>query len=533
LGRAPEAAVLLLSALLLASPTALGYWTEWRGSPDNAAVEGDTAPINGVLRWKYDTGNQVLSSPVFYSGGMLIGSDDGFLYCLDPVTGDLIWKFKTKGEIQATPLIKEGRAYFGSFDRNFYCIKLPDAGAQPRKVWSYACEGQIISSAHSIGNDLVFGCLDGALYCLRDNGTLKWRTPVGNEIWASAFIDEGSNTVYIGDIVGRFVSIDGTSGAIRRSTKLSEFSESYSSPIERDGIVYVTSGIGNSLMGLDAVTLEERYRFDCGYAAYSTPAISGDRIFFGSFEYTWCVPLNDPDGNITAEEVIWSFRTHDFQGGSSPLVMEDAVIIGSDDYHMYCLDKDDGKERYNYTANGYIYSSPAYLEGAVFFGSSDWSIYAVGDPGSGQLQVLVTLDPLETTADGTVKVSVRVTDQMDAAIAGAEVSIRASAGDISFGSEGPITRADGTLVADLDPFPVSSRSTLEISVTTVSGNRSGRAKASLIVEPGLEDEGGSAKVVSPFRSWYILGIAAFLLIDTGLGFFLLRLNKKAREAGKR
>jgi hypothetical protein len=169
----------------------------------------------------------------------------------------------------------------------------------------------------------------------------------------------------------------------------------------------------------------------------------------------------------------------------------------------------------------------------VFFGSSDWSVYAIGDMGSGLLQVQVTMDPLETTADEHVKVKITVTDQSGAPVAGAEISILASAGDLEYGSDGPITGSDGTLEAQLAPFPVSSRSTLEVSVTSVSGNRSGSAKASLIVEPGTEEGGGSPEVVSEYRIYYIIAIAAFILVNIILGAFLFKLNRKAKEAGKR
>jgi outer membrane protein assembly factor BamB len=521
----------MVPVLLLLSQVASGSWSEWRGSPDNAAVEVGNGPSEGVLRWRFETGNQVLSSPSYYEGGMLIGSDDGSLYCLDPLTGDLNWKFRTKGEVQATALIDDGRAYFGSFDRNFYCVDLPEGSAQPRRAWSFQCEGQIISSAHSIGGDLVFGCLNGTIYRIDRNGSLEWRAHIGNEIWASPLVDEASDRIFIGDIAGRFVCLDGSTGSILRATELGEFGESYSSPVLHDGVVFVTTGVENSLLGLDESTLEVVYRFDCGYATYSTPVVSGGRIYFGSFEYAWCVPRDDDDGNITPDEVIWSFLTDDFQGGSSPLVMDDSVFIGSDNYRVYCISREDGRERYNYSAGGYVYSSPAYHDGSVFFGSCDRSIYSVGDPGSGLLTVGVVVDPAETTADSSVKVTVDVRDQEGAPVAGAQISIKASAGEVLFSDGVMVTGSGGRLEAELDPFPVSSRSTLELTVTASSGNRTGRAKESLIVEPGLEEESGDAKVVSPYRIWYMLGIALFVAMDIALGAFLVALRRKAREAG--
>lgn len=51
------------------------------GSTNNGvyAIDG----YNGDVRWKFETGGEIWSSPSYNGSEIFIGSDDGFIYCLD------------------------------------------------------------------------------------------------------------------------------------------------------------------------------------------------------------------------------------------------------------------------------------------------------------------------------------------------------------------------------------------------------------------------------------------------------------------
>lgn len=46
----------------------------------------------GVVRWTFFTDGPVRFAPVFWRNNILVGSDDGYLYCLAPENGELKWK---------------------------------------------------------------------------------------------------------------------------------------------------------------------------------------------------------------------------------------------------------------------------------------------------------------------------------------------------------------------------------------------------------------------------------------------------------
>lgn len=78
----------------------------------------------------------------------------------------------------------------------------------------------------------------------------------------------------------------------------------------------------------------------------------------------------------TLATLAWKFKT----GGrviSSPLVVGDAVYVGSTDGALYALARADGTLRWKFATAGPVNSSPAFSDGVVYVGSIDGNVYAV------------------------------------------------------------------------------------------------------------------------------------------------------------
>ncbi|MBN1389425.1 MAG: PQQ-binding-like beta-propeller repeat protein [Candidatus Thermoplasmatota archaeon] len=490
--------MLPLCLLLLLSfhsyPHALASWTEWRGDPSHMAVEEGEVPGIGELIWYYQTGDQVLSSPVFHEGSLLIGSDDGDLYCMDQDTGELLWKYKTGSSIQATPLVKEDRAYFGSFDRNFYCISLPPAGSggTGTLVWNITLHGQVISSCHWYDDGLIIADNWGYLYSIDDEGGLRWEIALTEmDIWGSPLVIEDKGRAIIGDVDGNLWLVDLDNGDVVWDRSFGVDTEFYSSGTYRDGLYYIPGGMDEKFYAIRVLDGEVIWSFDIGIASYSTPVISDDRIYFGSYGFLWCIPLNDTDGdgNISMDEVLFQSSINDYQGGSSPLLAGGEVFIGSDDWHLYCFDSDTGEELWTFKTGGYVYSSPALHDERIYFGSSDRSIYCIGKRPPG-LVMNARPDIREMTSDNMTAIRIKVTDEEGNPIDGARITFTSSAGFIAFDSEGNtrvdhMTDASGELIVFYFPVQVSSRSTIDIGINAQrEGLREASSFVQIIVEPG-------------------------------------------------
>ncbi len=78
----------------------------------------------GNIVWPFQTRNRIVSSPLYDSGIVYVGSSDNNVYAVDAKEGKLIWRFLTDGEVVSSPVISEDILYVGSWDCNMYAIDL-------------------------------------------------------------------------------------------------------------------------------------------------------------------------------------------------------------------------------------------------------------------------------------------------------------------------------------------------------------------------------------------------------------------------
>jgi outer membrane protein assembly factor BamB len=78
---------------------------------------------NGNELWRFDTGGQVVSSPIVdIDGTIYVGSDNGNVYAINP-DGTPKWLFPTGSSVRSSPAIgQDGFIHIGSNDTNFFTI---------------------------------------------------------------------------------------------------------------------------------------------------------------------------------------------------------------------------------------------------------------------------------------------------------------------------------------------------------------------------------------------------------------------------
>ena len=153
------------------------------------------------VKWKFPTGDRVISSPVFKDNVIYFGGDDGNVYAVDAATGRQIWKRVTNGPVPATPAIADGTLYVGSYDGKFYAFNAQTGALE----WKFATEGErrfeakglhglqpknqtiadpfdVFLSSPLVANGAVyFGSGDGNLYALdAATGDLRWKFKTGD-----------------------------------------------------------------------------------------------------------------------------------------------------------------------------------------------------------------------------------------------------------------------------------------------------------------------------------------------------------------
>jgi outer membrane protein assembly factor BamB len=118
---------------------ALNAQSMFRADPKHSGAYAGPAPRQfHRVKWKFPTGDRVISSPVFKDNVIYFGGDDGNVYAVDAATGRQIWKRATNGPVPATPAIADGTVYIGSYDGKFYAFNAKTGAVK----WKFATDGE-------------------------------------------------------------------------------------------------------------------------------------------------------------------------------------------------------------------------------------------------------------------------------------------------------------------------------------------------------------------------------------------------------
>jgi outer membrane protein assembly factor BamB len=233
-------------------------------------------------------------------------------------------------------------------------------------------------------------------------GGILWRAPLPGPIRSTAAVSDG--TVYVGSAGGFLHALDALTGEER--WRYEAGAAVHGSPAVLDGVVYVTD-LNSTLHAVEAGTGGRLWRvetgpdraFPWGYESgdiwnaspvIATPAGGSAMIYFGA-----------GDGALYAVEarsgeVSWTLRTEG-RIRSTPAVAGDRVVVGSADGRVYAADATTGRLAWRFATEGAslesgefgfdrrtIQSSPAVSDGRVHVGTRDGTIYAL-DLASGGL----------------------------------------------------------------------------------------------------------------------------------------------------
>lgn len=277
--------------------------------------------LRGV-KWKFATGDRIVSSPVWNEGVLYFGSDDHNVYAVDAESGLQKWKFATQGPVPSTPAVAGGLVYFASYDGRFYAVD--------------------------------------AL-----SGHLKWKFRTGGE---------------------RRFEAKGIHGFQPKNQTIPDPFDVYlSSPVVAEGKVFFGSGDTN-VYALDAASGELRWKFATGDVVHASPAFDAGTLFFGSWDsyfYAVDAATGKEKWRFHGGEDSLIHNQVGFQ--SSPAVAGGVVYTGCRDSNVYALDAATGKEKWRaYNEMSWVNSAPAVVKDKVIFATSDSSLFRVVDASSGK-----------------------------------------------------------------------------------------------------------------------------------------------------
>jgi len=281
-----------------------------------------------------DAWDLFVSSPAVVNGRVYFGSGDGNVYAVDAQSGVVQWKFATRDVVHASPAIHNGVVYIGSWDGNFYAI---DAQTGEQK-WQFK-GGQDPATHNQVGFQSSAAVVDGVVYVgCRDSHVYALDANTGRKLW-----DYPTSKSWVNG-----------------------------SPAVANGMVYVGTSDSSRFMALDARTGRLRFNFDAKAYIFSSAAIAGDQVFFGSH-----------NGKLYAVDakagtVRWEFQTEASRLNRLKILNPDGSLNQDGFTPVFGDFQDMYIDLYRFISVGAIMSSPVVDHGAIYVASMDGNLYALG-----------------------------------------------------------------------------------------------------------------------------------------------------------
>jgi outer membrane protein assembly factor BamB len=297
--------------------------------------------------WKFATKGRVYDLAPYVSSkgrGLLVGSDDGVLYCLNQ-DGSQEWSFNSRNDMRGNSQgirgvfsdIEDGKIFIASVDKSLYSLA---SNGMPK--WNFFHDDWLLFASSgcfdkSHGKNVFVGTEDGYVLALDSDGVLIWKISLGKRIRALSFCDDYRGKAYL---------IAGCD----------------------DNKVYIIDSVGNL------------------HNSFSTP------------HYVLVVQANDIDNDgeieiLTGNEdghlhvydfegnFLWRFETESWIAALDVLKNNDSdeteIAIGSQDNHIYILNKY-GALLWQYEANARVRTISADSQlNRIAFGSYDKNAYVL------------------------------------------------------------------------------------------------------------------------------------------------------------
>jgi eukaryotic-like serine/threonine-protein kinase len=326
-------------------------WTSFKGSSQRTGTTSSAFLRKPTFKTVIELG-PILSSPVSDNASVYVCTITGRIYRIEISSALTKWHINTSSPIVSTPSISKGLLIVGTFSNwvgdaavdikhsNVCAFDIQDAS----EIWKFKLQKGVFSSICSIHDIHVFGCLDGKIYAINNEGDVRWQFTTGSEVWCSPSSD--GNRVFVGsddcmlyalDLDGKMIWKTELNGKIRSSSPcLSNDNDDDCDDLEFPS-VYIGTQSGNL------------YR------------------------------INKDNGAI-----LWSAHLES-PLLSSPSKIHQHILVGTSDGHLHCVRSTNGSSIWKYKTAGKIWSSPLLTRGLkVFVGSLDSHIYYL-DILSGQL----------------------------------------------------------------------------------------------------------------------------------------------------
>jgi outer membrane protein assembly factor BamB len=274
---------------LVELPPVIGGGRVVAGTNHGVAIALDLR--SGTIDWRHTLGGTVAASPALTglpgtaSAGQpqldLFATIAGDLIALDPASGQQLWSLSLGSSVETSPLVLGDGVYVGTRSGKVVRVSL----ATHQAVWTDTVAGAVKGAIARSGSNVIVGDYGGHVSALaQSTGHVVWRTTSPGKafqgpgrFYAGPAVAYGR--VYIGNVNGRILGLDATTGAINWVRVVSDWV--YSSAAVADRIVFEGS-YNHNLYALDAVTGDVIWHRDLGQKISGSPSVLGNLVWIST-----------------------------------------------------------------------------------------------------------------------------------------------------------------------------------------------------------------------------------------------------------
>lgn len=356
-------AVIALAGLLAATAAfAAGEWPQFRGPRGDGHSDAAGLPLTWSetqnVKWKTAIPGQGWSSPV--------------------VWGEQVWLTTAMEKGKSLRAIQVNRQT-GRIERDIELFTPTDLGSI-HALNSYASPTPVID--------------DERVYCHFGNfGIAALSTRTGEIVWKHQAFDlayavgPGSSPILYGELYivhcdginGRFIAaLDKATGRVKWKSdrtnpikKTVQQEKSFSTPllVKQNGQDQLISIHADAVTAYEPKSGKEiwQVRYD-GYSNVAAPVASEDMVFVNTgydVAQFWALRLGG-QGDVTRSHVAWK-QTRGIGKRVSPLLVNGAIYLMSDEGIATCYDARTGKPAWQQRVGGQFAASPVHVDGRIYF----------------------------------------------------------------------------------------------------------------------------------------------------------------------
>jgi outer membrane protein assembly factor BamB len=430
--------MMILTAILVASPLPAAEWPMLGGRPERNMVSAETGlPVEWSdgkksprknIKWVANLGRVTFGAPAISGGRVFIGTDSaqpdplqqrGVLKCFSTQDGRLLWeavheKLRNAGEddgsigICSTPAVAGDRVYYVSNRAEIVCRAVEDG----REVWLLNMREALGISPNqaSASSPLIVGDL---LYVVTGNGT-DYKTGKVKNPQAPSFLAMNRHT-------GKIVWQDNSPGD--RILTGQWGSPGYGVVQGRPQVAF--PGGDGWLYSFEAETGKLLWKFNAKahekpapngepettFNLVAAPVFVGDRVFIAVGEpeagagpgALRCIDATQR-GDVTATAERWRIGGEEFNDSISTVAVHDGLVYAVDTPgYVSALDAETGKRVWVHDMKTNVWGSPLVADGKVYVQTAEGEVFVFA---TGREKKLLVKNPsLPDMAHGTPVVS--------------------------------------------------------------------------------------------------------------------------------